>query len=500
MTNLPPPVSTEPAPEPQPEPPAELQPQPSPGPAPWYSAESLRSRWQRWRTQKQRLEAYEFLPAVLEVQQRPPSPMGRAIVWTIVGVFTFAVIWSIFGKVDIVAVAQGKIIPSGRVKLIQPLESGVITRINVVEGQRVNAGETLVELDPTSTAADQRRLEQELITAQLQLHRLQRLLTLAEVSPQDSSAEPIADTLAQLAGASAAEIANQQQLLDEELATQRARVAALDKSLDRQHAEVKTTETLVAKYQATLPLIRRRTEALKKLLDKNLAAENDYLTLKQELIEQEHDLIAQRSNLNKLQAATSEIIEQRKVAIGEFNRSTRERIAEEDRKTVAYTEELTKARQRSGLQQLQAPIDGIVQQLAIYTVGGVVTPAQTLMVLVPQDSVLQIEAWVLNRDIGFVEEGDEAVVKIEAFSFTKYGTIDGHIKTLSRDAVADERLGLVYAAQTSIDSTTIMVDGKPVSLSPGMAATVEIKTGTRRLIEYFLSPLLNFKDESVRER
>ena len=492
MSNLPPPTASEPTPD------AELKPA-------WYSAAALRYCWQRWCTQSQRLEAYEFLPAVLEVQERPPSPMGRAIVWTIVSVFTFAVIWSIFGKVDIVAVAQGKIIPSGRVKLIQPLESGVITRINVVEGQRVSAGETLVELDPTSTAADQRRLEQELITAQLQLHRLQRLLILADAGLTgsgltDENQQPVDDSLAQLPGATAAAIATQQQLLDEELATQRARVATLDKSLDRQHAEVKTTETLVAKYQATLPLIRSRTNSLKKLLDQNLAAENDYLTLKQELIEQEHDLIAQRSNLNKLQAGTNEIIEQRKVAIGEFNRSTRERIAEEERKTVAYTEELTKARQRSGLQQLQAPIDGIVQQLTIYTVGGVVTPAQTLMVLVPQDSVLQIEAWVLNRDIGFVEEGDQAVVKIEAFSFTKYGTIDGHIKTLSSDAVADESLGLVYAAQTSIASDTIVVDGKPVALSPGMAATVEIKTGTRRLIEYFLSPLLKFKDESVRER
>lgn len=484
-------------------------------PIPWYSAIRYRQRWQQWRNQRQRRGNYEFLPAVLEVQERPPSPMGRAIAWTIVLVFTLAVIWSIFGKVDIVAVAQGKIIPSGRVKLIQPLESGVITQINVAEGQRVSAGETLVELDPTSTAADQRRLEQELITAKLHLHRLQQLLRLSagiaepgaattgQISHQantNAGANLMPAKLAELPGATAAEIATQQNLLNEELATQRARVATLDSSLDRQQAEVKTTETLVAKYQATLPLIRTRTQALKKLLDKNLAAENDYLTLKQELIEQEHDLIAQRSNLAKLQAATSEIIEQRKVAIGEFNRSTRERIAEEERKAAAYTEELTKARQRSGLQQLRAPIDGVVQQLAIYTVGGVVTPAQTLMVLVPQDSVLQIEAWVLNRDIGFIDEGDEAVVKIEAFPFTKYGTIDGHIQTLSRDAVADERLGLVYAAQTSMASTTIMVDGKPVALSPGMAATVEIKTGTRRLIEYFLSPLLKFKDESVRER
>lgn len=466
-----------------------------------YFAVRLRQRWQQWRSQRRRIETYEFLPAVLEVQERPPSPLGRAIVWTIVLVFSLAVVWSIFGKVDIVAVAQGKIIPSGRVKLIQPLESGVVTGINVIEGQLVSAGEILVELDPTSTAADQRRLEQELITAQLQLHRLQRLLLFADGGQtQSTGLQQGTATLTAPAGATVDEIATQQRLLDEEIATQQARVATLDKSLDRQDAEVKTTETLVAKYQATLPLIRTRTQALKKLFDQNLAAENDFLTLKQELIEQEHDLTAQRSNLDKLRAASGEIIEQRKVVIGEFNRSTRERIAEEERKTVAYTEELTKARQRSGLQQLHAPIDGIVQQLAIYTVGGVVTPAQTLMVLVPQDSVLQVEAWVQNRDIGFVDQGDQAVIKIEAFPFTKYGTIDGEIVTLSRDAVADERLGLVYAAQTRMASDTILVEGKPVRLSPGMAATVEIKTGTRRLVEYFLSPLLKFKDESVRER
>ena len=484
--------------------------------------EQKASFWRRWWPSQrgkssQHYSHYEFLPAVLEVQESPPSPLGRAILWTIVSLFALAVVWSIIGKVDIVAVAQGKIIPSGRVKLIQPLESGVVTQINVQEGQPVKQGETLVELDPTSTAADQRRLEQELRTARLNLARLRALLALTRVTdttPTASAAElpdplapPPAPTavdraarFADVPGATQIEIATQQQLLDEELATQQARVAALDKSLDRQRAETRTTQTLVAKYQATLPLITTRVKALKKLLDQNLAAESDYLTLKQEQVEQQHDLAAQQSRLQQLEAAATEIIEQRKVTIGEFNRNTRERLAEEERKQLAYTEELTKARQRSGLQQLRSPIDGIVQQLAIYTVGGVVTPAQTLMVIVPQDSTLQIEAWVLNRDIGFVNQGDPAVVKIEAFPFTKFGTIDGEITTLSRDAVADEQLGLVYAAQTSMQSSTIMVDGKAVALSPGMAATVEIKTGTRRLIEYFLSPLLKFKDESIRER
>lgn len=150
--------------------------------------------------------------------------------------------------------------------------------------------------------------------------------------------------------------------------------------------------------------------------------------------------------------------------------------------------------------RLAAPVDGIVQQLAIHTIGGVVTPAQPLMVIVPESQKLEIEAMVLNKDIGFVSANQPAEIKLEAFPFTKYGIIDGTVSQVSSDAIQDEKQGLVYAARIAMTQSSINVDGKQVNLSPGMAVTTEIKTGKRRIIEYLLGPVLQYRQESLRER
>lgn len=162
-------------------------------------------------------------------------------------------------------------------------------------------------------------------------------------------------------------------------------------------------------------------------------------------------------------------------------------------------QDLIKATERNQ-QQLISPISGQVQQLAVHTIGGVVTPAQALMVIVPKQSQVEMDALILNKDIGFVHEGQKAAVKIDTFNFTKYGLIDAEILTISDDAIQDENLGLVYSARIKLHQDGLQIDDHWVKLSPGMSATSEIKTGKRRLIEYFLSPLLRYKQESVRER
>ncbi|WP_422476279.1 HlyD family efflux transporter periplasmic adaptor subunit [Endozoicomonas sp. ALB032] len=151
-------------------------------------------------------------------------------------------------------------------------------------------------------------------------------------------------------------------------------------------------------------------------------------------------------------------------------------------------------------QKIVSPIDGTVQQLQIHTIGGVVQPAQALMQIVPKEATMEVEAWVLNKDIGFVQEGQRAEVKIDTFNFTKYGLIGGELINISDDAVPDEKQGLRYLASVHIEKDWMLVEKRKVNLSPGMSVAVEIKTGQRRLIEYFLSPLLRFKQESIRER
>lgn len=208
----------------------------------------------------------------------------------------------------------------------------------------------------------------------------------------------------------------------------------------------------------------------------------------------------QRSRLKELAASLLEARSQRAALVAETRRIALDSLNEADQKATGFGNELVKAESRGKLMTLTAPVDGTVQQLAVHTVGGVVTPAQPLMVIVPKDNPIEVEAYVENKDIGFVNPGQEAVVKIETFPFTKYGTIEAKVTHVSNDAVSDEKRGLIFPARVILARATIQVENKTVNLSPGMAVTVEVKIAQRRVVEYFLSPLMQYKDESLRER
>ena len=245
-----------------------------------------------------------------------------------------------------------------------------------------------------------------------------------------------------------------------------------------------------------------------------------YLTEQQQLIETERELVVQRDHLREAEASLAGITEQRRQAEAEFRRSLLGELAQAQEKADDLGQELVKAEQRTRLQTLTAPVDGVVQQLAIHTVGGVVTPAETLMAVVPSESPLEIEALVSNQDVGFVHAGQNAAIKIDTFDFTRYGLLHGEVLGVSSDAVKAESqvrdpattrasssavtqsrsIGGEYVARISLDRRAIRIEGKLVDLRPGMAATVEINTGTRRVIEYLLSPLLRYRQESLRER
>jgi hemolysin D len=236
------------------------------------------------------------------------------------------------------------------------------------------------------------------------------------------------------------------------------------------------------------------------LLEKNFVSRHGYLEREQARIEQERDLAAQQAKLEEIRAALLESQRQRASLIAETRRATLDVLNLAEQKVASLSQDQVKAEDRKRLLRLTAPVAGSVQQLAVHTVGGVVTPAQALLVIVPGDNPLEIEAFVENKDIGFVRAGQIAEVKVETFPFTKYGTLHGKVMQVSSDAIQDEKRGLVYAARVKLEKTTLEVDGKTVNLTPGMAVTVEIKTGKRRVVEYFLSPLMQYGDESLRER
>ncbi len=445
---------------------------------------------------------YAFMPAALEVQETPPSPIGRAIIWTIVILFIVAVIWGIVGKMDVVAVAPGKIIPSGRVKTIQPLEIGKVKAIHVQEGQAVDAGEPLITLDSTATQADADRLQQQLSTAQTHLirqqlfHRLLGEKTLPDnwqVNSKQQLEEQAPDTVAN-------ETTAQHRLLVEQISEYQYRRETLDNELTKRQAERQRAQATITKLERTLPLISERTQSLEKLMQKQMVARDQYLELEQERIEQEQDLLALQAQYQELSAAIKTTQSQLNTLKAEMQKNNLAELNETQQQIAALEQELIKAKQRNRQQIITSPITGAVQQLAVHTIGGVVTPAQELMLIVPRESSLEVEALILNKDIGFVEAGQIAEVKIDTFNFTKYGTIDAEITHLSNDAISDENLGLVYMAKVLIEKTQMQVNQRLVNLGPGMSVTVEVKTGKRRIIEYFLSPLLRYKSESIRER
>ncbi|MFZ0469961.1 MAG: HlyD family type I secretion periplasmic adaptor subunit, partial [Thiogranum sp.] len=363
----------------------------------------------------------EFLPAALEIQEKPPSPAGRAIIWSIVAFFSIAIAWAMIGEIDIVATAQGKIVPSGRVKLIQPLEIGVVRQIHVHEGEHVQAGDLLIELDPTATRADLGRLEMELFGARLDQARYRQLERMTAETADDP--EQIRAIALQLASeleqqTSASDIALQEQMLKSEWSEHRARRAALDNTVASREAELAALREDVKKLEGTLPLITRRANALKGLLTKKLASEQAWLELEEQRIDQQQELAAQKSRTRQIEASIREARQQREALDAEFRHQLLTKLSDTDRRIEQLQQERVKATQRTELQQLTAPVSGVVQQLAVHTIGGVVTPAQELMKIVPESENLEVEAWILNKDIGFVEEGQTAEVKIETFPFT----------------------------------------------------------------------------------
>ncbi len=424
---------------------------------------------------------HQFLPAVLEIQETPPSPLGRAIIWLIVVFFISALIWAFFGRIDIVAVAPGKIIPSGHVKVIQPLEIGTVTAIHVKEGQKVNKGDSLIEMDPSSVNAEIAQLTAEHSFAAQQIKRLQWL------SKQRNAKREIP-------------LEWEDPVLRSQWQEYRDRLNTLQSEKNKRKAEYASAMQQAEKLEAILPIITERSVNEKMLVDKKLYPKQHYLETEQQRLITHFDLKSQLNRVLELQQTLAEIDFQISHTRNDFAKTNLEKNEETGHKLRSIEQELIKARSRQKAQHLLSPINGIVQQLTMHTVGGIVTPAQELMVIVPQSAQLEIEAYVENRDIGFVYEGQAAAIKLDAFPFTKYGTLEGEIIDLSDDAISDEDKGLVYKARVSLKQSAMQVDGKQVKLGPGMAVSVEIKTGKRRLIEFFLAPLLKYKDESIRER
>lgn len=431
----------------------------------------------------------QFLPAVLEITDTPPSPLGRIVIFTIIGVFCIAILLSLVCKVDIIAVAPGKIISSGHNKLIQPLKSGVVTDIFVRDGQSVKKGDSLLQIKFEDAEINRTRLEQELMFSSMDVARLSALLTdnpmKAFKPPKDAFEELISKNTAMLRNESD-KIKNQLEVIDDQIKQARA--------------EKETALAAIKKIERLLPNVRYRIQGYQEIYEKGSIAKSFFLEKEKELIQYEEDLEVQKMTLSEIEAKLQVLATQKKQERLNFKNEIMYRLQEASNKEKLLKDEFANAQWIDGLTTIKAPEDGIIQEMDIHTVGGVVTPAQPLMKLVPSDSVLEVEAMVLNKDIGFVKEGQHVTIKIDSFPYTRYGTIDGEILHLSKDAVENEQLGLIYLARISMAKDTVRVEDKDIRLSAGMGTVSEIKTGRRRLIEIILTPFMEYASESLRER
>lgn len=454
-------------------------------------------------------QEHEFLPAALEIIEAPPSPGLRWLMLTLCALFVLAIGWAFIGRMDVVAVATGKTVASGNAKIIQPIEIGAVRAIHVRDGQYVRRGQLLIELDPTLASAEEAQSTQALRTAQLVQARNDALL--AHLSGARAAFVPPPGTPPAIARAEATFVRTA-------IAEYEAQAASLRQQRAERLAQLRAAEAQIAKLREAVPYIEKQMEARNELSGKGYFSKLKLLEYEQARAEHLREIDVQRASAIGARAAIGTLDAEREKLRETFGKGAATDLTQANDKAGLAIEELRKSERRRRYQELRSPVDGVVQQVAVSTVGGVVQPAQPLMVVVPcasgrgEDcaSAIEVEASVQNKDIGFVRRGQRVAVKLEAFNFTDWGMIEGVVETISRDSLDPGRNGEnkgppqspVYAARVRLHCAAGDMLRAPLCdrVRPGMSVQAEIKTGRRRIIDYLLSPVVQTVSEAGRER
>lgn len=433
----------------------------------------------------------DFLPAALEVAERPVSPTARVVTWVLIVGLVLTVLWTVFGRVDVVASAPGSLIPTGNIKLVQSPGAGVVRAIHVRNGDMVRKGQPLLDLDPTIVGADLAAAQKALAAAELDIARNRAIADalsgrgLRFSAPSGTPAD-VAETQRRLIAAQLAEI--------------EATTASLANGRASALADASAARATAARLADTVPILDRQIDRMNRLDAKGYAPGQRLLELERQRRAEAGDREVAVAQINRGMAEARKLDDQIQQTREQARRTALTDLARAEAEAILRREEVTKAQQMNRFQRLVAPVDGTVQNLEVHTVGGVVEAAKPLMTVVPARGALEAEVRILNKDIGFIRVGQEAAIKLEAFSFNRYGAIPGRVRSISRDAVQDRDLGLVYIATVTLEKNYVDANGRRVSLAPGLAATVDVKTGTRRIISYLLSPLQTSIAQAGRER
>ncbi len=427
-------------------------------------------------------DLHEFKPLLIEIEDKPLNPLGRIILYLVLAIMVFGTAWLILAKVDVVVSAQGKVIPSGEIKILKPLESGVVSKIFVKESDKVKKGDILIQIDPTVTDASLSSKQDDLAVIDSDIALLEALISESNLSK---------DELNKLNSSQLSLYNSQKQILASTYESNKAK-------LNSAKLDIKANESEVNRLSLLLNKEEEAKTRLQKVID--LIAKKEYEEVSKNIInlKEQRDIALYR--LKESNKKLEEIIEENQKAIKTVKSSWIETSLNKEKEKRELSAQINAILFSNKTQQIKSPVDGFVGKLLIHTEGGVVSPNDNLISIVPSDAPLIIKANVLNKDIGFLKLGQEVAVKIDTFSFQKYGLLHGNIIEISKDAIEDEKLGLIYEIKIKPKSLDIKVDGETKQLEIGMSVIAEVKTGKRRVIELFIYPIIKYMDEGLSVR
>lgn len=436
---------------------------------------------------------YEFLPAALEIIETPPSPFGRIILWLITALLAIAFIWAYVGKIDVIASGQGKVVPQGNVKTIQPATGGIVSSIRVSEGERVKKDQLLMELDSTLATSEARAIEKSLTIANLERDILKKTLSGEDISELINNAD-IPDNMK----------SDLLQLSQSQSSVPQVRREFLSISITQANSQLVLEQQNLAKLQENLSGANAHRQEVEQQLSQASDAEkftlqNELQQVNSQISSLENAISAQNQRVIQAQSVVAEARGNLRNYEAQYGSETNSSIVDQDKHITELEESLAKAKKNAELLAIKAPVDGTILSISTTTVGGVVTTAQPLIVIVPDSTPLIIEATLQNKDVGFVQVGQKVAIKVDTYSFQRYGYLTGTVKSISPDTFDDEKQGPIYRIKITIDSDKSSKDNT-ITVSPGMSVVSEITTDKRRIIDFFLDPFLTHTDDSLKVR
>lgn len=430
----------------------------------------------------------EFLPPSVEILEKPPSPGGRVLIYVIISLFVIALAWACIGEIDEVVVAEGKVIPSGYTKTLQSEDKGIVSKINVKNGDHVTEGQVLMTLDPTYTEADLNTLKKDIAYYELNLERvLAELGNKPFIIPNNPNYNE-KDKMQQTA------------LYESRVAEKNAKINYYDAQINQKQDVVNVNRASLKKNEALFAIARDKEQTVEELEKKDAVGHFTVLQYRSERIELEQNIAMGKAELSAAITDVNAARQAKAQYLAEWNKELQGEMLDFRKQYNTLKENERKAELKNRLIEIKAPVSGAVHQLEIHTLGAIVREAEVLMNIVPDGTRMEVEAFIANKDVGFVHPGMNVEIKVETYNFQKFGVLNGKVREISPDSIEDKERGRIFRVMVDMEDNALHYDNKNLKVYPGMSVSAEIKTRKKKVIDFFLEPFQTYKSEALRER